>query len=137
MTCMNEGQTTGRCLCGAVRFAFEGPLNWTCHCHCESCRRATSSPMTSFLGVPLQTFRWTGEAPKVFRSSPGVERLFCGKCGSQMAFLAEHYPGEIHLYAASLDDPEAFEAEMHVHHEERLAWFETTDNLPRKVGFAD
>jgi len=37
---------TGRCLCGAVTYSYEGLENWQAHCHCESCRRATASPMT-------------------------------------------------------------------------------------------
>ena len=37
----------GRCLCGAVEFEFEGKPNWVAYCHCESCRRNTSSPTTT------------------------------------------------------------------------------------------
>ena len=31
-----------------------------------------------------------------------------------MAFQAEHYPGEIHLYAATLENPQDFEPTFHV-----------------------
>ena len=41
-----------RCLCGAVSFEFSGAENWRAHCHCESCRRNTSSPFTTWFGVP-------------------------------------------------------------------------------------
>ncbi len=37
-----------------------------------------------------------------------------------MAFEAQHYKGEIHLYAASLDNPHDFEPKFHVHTEEKL-----------------
>lgn len=53
-----------------------------------------------------------------------------------MAFQAEHYPGEIHLYAASLSDPAAFEPAFHVHYEERLPWLHIDDDLPKHTGFA-
>ena len=33
-----------------------------------------------------------------------------------MAFQAEHYPGEIHLYAATLENPQDFEPSFHVHY---------------------
>lgn len=46
-----------------MKYAFTGPLNQSGHCHCESCRRQITSPMTSFLGVPNEAFKWTGEEP--------------------------------------------------------------------------
>lgn len=123
--------TRGRCLCGAVTYEFDGPMKWRGYCHCESCRRNTSSPVAAFFGVPREAFRFTGAAPKVFNSSPGVQRLFCDRCGSPMAFQGERWPGEIHLYAASLEDPEAYCPEAHVHVDEQLSWFDIKDDLPR------
>jgi hypothetical protein len=125
---------SGRCLCGEVTYAFTGAENWTGYCHCESCRRNTSSPVTAFLGVPLAAFRFTGKAPAVYESSPGVRRLFCARCGTPMAFEADRYPGEIHLYAASLDHPETYRPQCHVHAAERLPWFDVKDELPRHPG---
>lgn len=126
--------TRGHCLCGAVRYEYDGPENWRAHCHCESCRRATSSPMTSFLGVPRKAFRFTGQEPASYQSSPGVQRRFCAACGSPMAYESERWPDEIHLYAASLERPEEYRAQAHVHFAEHLPWFDTTDDLPRKPG---
>lgn len=48
-----------------------------------------------------------------------------------MAFQAEHYPGEIHLYATTLDDPDAFVPKFHVHHDRKLAWLPLSDDLPK------
>ena len=121
--------TKGHCLCGQVTFEFDGPANWQAHCHCDSCRRNTSSPFTSFLGVPRTAARFTGVKPAVFESSPGVRRHFCGKCGSPMAYDADAYPGEIHFYAASLEHPEAFEPTSHVNHREKLPWVHLADGF--------
>jgi hypothetical protein len=82
---------SGRCLCGAVRFAYDGTENWRAHCHCESCRRATASPMTTFLGVSDGRWRWTGAEPAAYVSSPGVTRSFCATCGSPVGFRAERF----------------------------------------------
>ncbi len=127
----NDNVTRGRCLCGAIRFEFVGPANWVGHCHCESCRRNTSSPITTFVGVPRSAFRFTGGTAKAYESSPGVRRHFCGDCGVPMAFDADHYPDEIHLYVASLDDPAALQPEFHVYVGEQLPWFEVQDELAR------
>lgn len=126
--------TRGRCLCGAVRFEYDGPANWCVHCHCESCRRATSSPVTTYVGVPRDRARWTGAEPQTYASSPGVQRLFCGHCGAPMAYLSDRWPDEIHVFAASLEHPERLAPQAHVYHAERLPWFETADDLPRYPG---
>jgi len=126
--------TSGRCLCGDVTYEFSGPENWRAYCHCDSCRRNTSSPVTAFFGVPRQAFRFTGKQPAVYQSSPGVRRLFCGRCGSPMAFDADRYSDEIHLYAASLEDPARYQPQCHVHCAERLPWFDVKDDLPRYQG---
>ncbi len=121
----------GHCLCGAVTFEYGGPENWRGHCHCESCRRNTASPFTTFLGVPRGAFRFTGAAPAVYRSSPGVRRLFCATCGTPMAYESDRYPDEIHLYAASLEDSRDFAPQFHVHWAERVPWISLDDALPR------
>ncbi|MGD1879661.1 MAG: GFA family protein [Kiloniellaceae bacterium] len=126
--------TRGHCLCGAVSYEYSGPENWQAYCHCESCRRNTASPVTAFFAVPRSAFRFSGKAPAVYRSSPGVRRLFCADCGTPMAYDSDRYPDEIHLYAATLEDPENYAPEGHVHVAERLSWFDVKDDLPRHPG---
>jgi hypothetical protein len=126
--------TGGRCLCGAVTYAFDGEPRWSAYCHCESCRRNCSAPVAAFFGVDRGAFRWTGTAPASFESSPGVRRLFCGRCGTPMAYDADRDARNIHLYAASLDDPRAFRPTAHVFTAETLPWFDVADDLPRHAG---
>ena len=123
--------TRGRCLCGSVTYEYSGPENWRGHCHCESCRRNTSSPFTTFFGVPNEAYRFTGEKPSVYESSPGVRRLFCGRCGSPMAYDSDRFPEEIHFYAATLEDSSSFEPAFHVHCAEQVPWIELADDLPK------
>ena len=121
----------GRCLCGAIRFECDAQPLWQGHCHCESCRRATSSPITSFLGMADGHWRWTGAAPATYPSNPGVWRDFCATCGSQMTYRTTRFPGETHFYAAALHDPTRFTPTRHFHAEEALAWLHLCDTLPR------
>jgi hypothetical protein len=127
----NSAPRTGRCLCRAVTFAVRGEPRWVAHCHCESCRRATSSPVTTYVGFAMADLQWTGERPAEFRSSAGVLRRFCAKCGSPISFEGERWPDEIHLFVASFDRPEAFQPRCHVHVREQLAWLRLADGLPR------
>ena len=124
----------GHCLCGAVSFECTGPARWRLYCHCASCRRNVASPVTAFFGMANENYRWTGKPAAVFHSSPGVRRMFCNQCGTPMAFEADHYPGEIHFYTATLEDSTGFEPTGHVHAGERLHWFDVDDDLPRWRG---
>jgi hypothetical protein len=121
---------TGRCLCGAVTYrCSEAPI-WQAHCHCESCRRATASPFTSFFGVRNGGWEWTGKPPATYNSSPGVWRDFCPGCGTQMAYRSIREPGKTDFYAATLDDPSGYEPTSHDHSAERLPWVHLCDGLP-------
>jgi len=121
---------TGRCLCGAVRYAFQGAPNWQVNCHCESCRRATASPFTSFFGVSRGRFRWTAEMPATYASSPGVTRSFCATCGTPMAYETAERASEVDLYAATLDDPTGFRPATQIHWNEHLPWIANAGGLP-------
>ena len=126
--------TKGYCLCKKTGWAFEGEMTWACYCHCDACRRNCAAPVVAWLGVPLKNFEWSGEPPQTYESSKGVWRHFCGTCGSPMGFEAAHYPGGMHLYAASLEDPQKFKPTFHVNYESKLPWLEIHDNLTKYNG---
>jgi hypothetical protein len=121
--------TTGRCLCKATTYAFEGEMAWAGHCHCESCRRNCSAPFVTFFGAPRVGFRWTGQLTGKYLSSAGVHRNFCTTCGTPMAYDGDFDRVNIHLYAASLDDYSTFQPEFHVFHNEKVSWVTLGDDL--------
>ena len=128
--------TRGHCLCGAIEYAFSGEPRWVAHCHCESCRRATSSAFATYVGVGLDQFQYLKGEPTAYSSSPGVQRYFCPTCGSPLAFVGNKWPGEIHLYAGSLENPDAIQPRGHVNVAEQLVWADVHDELPRYATFA-
>ena len=109
-------------------------MQWACYCHCDDCRRNCGAPVVAWLGVPMANFKWIGDMPKTYESSPGVQRHFCSECGSPMGFEAAHYPGGMHLYAASLDTPEIFQPTFHVNYQGKLPWLEMEDELVKYEG---
>lgn len=123
---------TGRCLCAAVSYRCDAAPLWQSHCHCESCRRATASPFTSFFGIRDGSWRWTGAPPATYASSPGTWRDFCPRCGTQMTYRSTRFPGETHFYAATLDHPQDYRPTAHFHSDEQLHWVQLADGLPRK-----
>ena len=120
--------TTGRCMCGDIRFEYLGAPVETVHCHCESCRRHASSPFTTFVVVDKAAFRCTRGAPVAYASSPGVERTHCGRCGSPISY---ENLGEFALYACTLDDPTTLNPERHIRVAEKMPWIEIGDRLPQ------
>ena len=124
----------GRCLCGEIQFEIDLPVEACVNCHCESCRRQCSAPMTTYVGIADRNWRWTTKAPRVFRSSPGVERSFCDNCGTPLSFRSEKMSAMMHLYVAALEEPEKFLPTLHVAYEEKLPWLKLDDGLPTCIG---
>ncbi len=121
----------GHCLCRNIEFAYEAEPNWILHCHCESCRRAASAPVVTWISVPRSSFEFTKGTPRYYRSSAQAKRAFCGDCGSPLTYENDQLVDEVHLYAASLTDPSNIKVSRHVFTEEQLDWFEIHDDLPR------
>lgn len=127
---MSHASASGQCLCGQVRFSFTEPPVWCGYCHCESCRRSTGAVVATFVGVDSERFERTGPVTS-YASSPGVIRDFCSVCGTPLSYRAARFPGEVHLYLSTLDEPDRFEPQFHVFFAEKIAWFDTGDSLPR------
>ena len=121
--------TRGYCLCKKTSWEFSGDTTWACYCHCDDCRRNCAAPIVAWLGVPIKNFRWTADKPSTYESSKGVHRHFCTTCGSPIAFEADHYAGGMHLYAASLENPEDFKPTFHVNYKSKLHWLAMDDEL--------
>jgi len=125
-----EKPVTGRCLCGEIRYEYCGAPLKILHCHCESCRRHTSSPVATFVCVERTRFRYTQGEPAGYKSSPHVMRTHCGRCGSPMTYVTEKN-NQVDIYIGTLDDPVAVAPAYHVHAAEQLPWFEIADASPR------
>ena len=126
---------TGGCLCGHVRYEIRQQPNLVEYCHCRTCRRAVGAPVMAWAGVSLASFKFTKGDVTSYGSSEGVRRSFCGKCGTSLTIFSEAFPEDIYVSVASLDEPGAMPPEIHIWRSHRLEWFDTSDELPRFVGF--
>jgi len=126
--------TRGFCFCRRTSWEFEGYITWSCYCHCDDCRRNCAAPVVGWIGVPVKNFKWTGDVPKTLNSSKGVYRHSCATCGTPIGFEADHYPGDMELYAATLKHPEDFKPEFHLNYESKLSWLTLEDDLPKYNG---
>jgi len=124
---------TGRCLCGAVRFAIDGDLAPIQICHCSQCRRAQGSAFAANIPVKESALRLLAGADELrcYESSPGKVRSFCGRCGSPVYSRAAATPGTVRIRAGLLDAPTGTRPAFHFHVASKADWWTLSDDLPK------
>lgn len=123
---------TGGCMCGDVKFEISQSAIGTGLCHCRMCQRFNSAPFAAWAVFPLESVRFTGTAPKRYKSSPIAECGFCGNCGSSLTMQWLQPPSEIlAILIPSLDHPENFAPTFHGGTESQIPWLDLHDDLPR------
>lgn len=123
----------GGCMCGAVRYGTIGDPFSVIHCHCLSCRRHTGAPVVTLAGFKKDQVRFTKGERSIYESSVGVERAFCGQCGTPLTWEGDggDLGSIVEIHISTFDDPNVFVPQRHVHYGERVAWFDVADALPR------
>lgn len=130
-------EIAGSCLCGAVHFLAKRAPRWVAHCHCTLCRRAHGAAFVTWVGYDHDAVLFTSgtEALAVFRSSEVGRRHFCSRCGSQVSFEGDRWPGEIHIPRALMPDDAPLPVPMaHVYWDNHATWFTADDTLPKSPG---
>ena len=127
----------GSCLCGAVRYEVSRPLDEIHHCHCSRCRKAHGAAFATYARAASQTFRFTAGEDRVrrYRSSPPVERAFCGACGSNLLFLFEGLPEAVWIAAGTFDDDPGLRPDAHIFVGSKAPWHEISDGLAQHEAF--
>ncbi len=100
----NAGKITGGCLCGAVRYEAIGEPLEVGHCHCYSCRHHTGVPVVSWVMFEADKVRFTGRERSIYNSSPGVDRAFCGQCGTTLTRERRSRAWDRRITTASVED---------------------------------
>jgi hypothetical protein len=135
----DDTKMTGGCMCGAVRYETTGLSFEITHCHCHSCRKHNGAAVVTLVGFMADQVTFNGEKRKIYESSPGVGRAFCGNCGTPLTWEGDSSGRggpifEIHI--STFDNPNLLVPTAHAFDPERIPWFDIADNLPRYEGFA-
>lgn len=120
----------GGCLCGAIRYRVDGPIDSVGHCHCGMCRRSSGALVLTWFDVPRERFAVTKGELAWRRSSAHGERSFCRDCGAQITFRSTRNPNEVDVTLGTLDHPERHPADRHVFVSDRLPWLHLDEDLP-------
>src|SRR5262245_619038 len=122
----------GSCLCGAVAYEsgdLAGPIGL---CHCRTCQKAHASAYAPTARAPRAAFKWTkgGDVVAAFESTPGKNRWFCPKCGTQL--MAEwRDQDQVILRVASLDTQLDQKPVVHIWMSHANGMLEAPDGIPR------
>ena len=119
----------GSCLCGAVRFNGRG-LRDVVYCHCRQCRAGhgataayTATESSELTLTEQDTLHW-------YRSSAGVRREFCARCGSNLFW--ERLEGRtISIAAGAIHETTKLHAARHIYVADKAPYDEISDDLPQ------
>ena len=131
---MSYSNLSGHCYCGAIKFEASGGPIGVGHCHCESCRRASGSVMTTFATYRLDKVEFTGAMPTRFPTDDGVVRSFCGQCGSPVAYESTDQENQIDLHLGLFDDLKQIKPQKHSFYAEKASWLQADEHLPKNTG---
>jgi len=127
----------GSCLCGAVKYRLDAPIESATHCHCSMCRKAHGAAFGTYGNVRRKDFRFTQGQDSVveYHSSPGVTRTFCKHCGSTLQWFSERpYPNWLSVALGTLDTPLGEIPQKHIYADSKADWYAIRDGLPQENG---
>ncbi len=128
--------TSGRCLCGDIKFEIANPPALTGVCHCKNCQRQAGSAFSTLAGVPKADFTFTAGEPTLYADSDTasgstVERYFCGRCGSPIYSVVPGQPDTLFLKTGTLDDTDSFKPQFHVWCDSKQNWVQLDEGVPQ------
>lgn len=121
----------GECFCGAVSYEISGPLRDARSCHCSRCRKAFSSPYSSYAEISPEHFRWlSGEnLLTTYAGEEGYGLQFCSRCGSTLCGILDNAIHGITLGCLN-GDPD-IEIGKHIYVGSKVGWSVIPDSVPQ------
>ncbi len=135
---MENGTTggTGGCLCGAVRYRYEGAPTSIGLCQCRRCQRQSGSAFLIGVVFPKDAVTIEGKLATFEFETDGqrLRRHFCPECGSAVSITLDRYPEIRSMMGGTLDDRDAVKPTFSIWCSEGQPWLE----LPKSIAcFAD
>jgi len=101
----------GGCACGAIRYESSADPQFSFHCQCRQCQRASGTGHASLFVVPADALTLGGTLKfhdQKADSGNTSSRGFCPACGNPIVNKSSGYPQMRFIHAASLDEPGQF-----------------------------
>ncbi len=129
---MGNPITTGRCLCGEVKYEIDGRVSPIWLCHCSKCRRANGSAFHAGAVCPPDQFRWVSGEGSIseYEDTPTYKVRFCTRCGSPVPSFLEHFK-LVFVHIGGLDGDPGRQIVHHIFVGSKAPWFEICDDRPQ------
>jgi hypothetical protein len=129
------GVVRGACLCGAVAYEVDAPLEGVIVCcHCSRCRKARAAAHATNSFAPQKRFRWLRGADRVDSYKvPEAERFtqaFCRDCGSPVPRVNPTSQMAV-IPAGSFEDDPGVREGAHIFVKSKAPWYAIHDALPQ------
>lgn len=124
----------GGCLCGSIRYEFDGAPLVVAVCHCRHCQKQGGSAFSINVVVPVEAYRQNGDTTMfedVGDSGHMVVRHFCGRCGSPIHSAAAAMPQFAIIKAGTLDDPAPFTPTQEAYCDTAMPWMPSVPSAER------
>ena len=127
-------ESTGSCLCGAVRYRATAQPIVTRVCWCRVCQYVGAGSGTVNVCFPsaavstegvLQDYELTAD------SGNRMHRRFCPTCGTHVFTASEARPHLVFVRVGTLDDPEIAQPAMTIWTESAPSWACFDERLPK------
>lgn len=120
----------GGCYCGQVAVEVHGDPVFSAYCHCNSCRKWHSAPMTALAAWPEASVKVTGDVI-VSDMTDETQRTSCAKCGGGVLTTKPGLGWKV-VYPLTLAGSDfAYQPGAHIFYDERVLDF--ADGLPKFV----
>ena len=123
----------GGCLCGGVRYEYDGQILEISICHCSMCRKAQGSAYVAVSPIQAAKFRITqgSDLLREFRAVPHKARVFCGNCASPLYSARDDLPNIRRLRLGTVETPFECENVYHQYLDDKATWEQLNDDLPQ------
>lgn len=123
----------GSCLCGGIRYEYDGEIEEVSICHCSQCRKAQGSAFSAVSPIESARFRIVAGAEllREFRASPGKARVFCVHCGSPIYSARDDLPQFKRLRLGTVETPFVCSNTYHIHVASKAPWMDFNDTHAR------
>jgi hypothetical protein len=123
--------TTGRCLCGGVRFRLNGAMRDAVLCHCGQCR-SWHGHASAYTRVAISDLVFDDDDSLAwYRSSDIARRGFCRICGSSL-FWERIDSGTMSVTAGSLDAPTGLKTSLQIFCEDAGDYYPLDAAIPTR-----
>ena len=123
----------GGCLCGKVRFEFDGDIKEIVMCHCSQCRQAQGGAFATNSPVDSRKLQFSGQdfIKEFVESDNNKVRAFCENCGSPLYSHLKNLPDIKRLRVGTIESSFSCENKYHIFTASKASWYSISDNYPQ------